>query len=450
MSPRKLGVVAVAALSGTALGSGPDVTLQDVTDVFNAGVVGTIAGFAIGSATCNIGDQNLIWASSGTPALAMNAYRLKDGRLMQIGLGNCKTACCAAAGSGCGTCNGQGGSVLGAGCRDVYGGGFNAGQTRLAPRSSINAFSGAFSGFAALSGDAIFRRLQVRTADLDPVQNPGALWFVEGVYVGSDDASSHNGLNNATYKRVTTTSSTMTVVTASQQSTIPAIRAWRDHGLGINVPDPSVIVSTVDVPAEGRFWYASKVTDLGGGHWRYDYAVFNLNSDRSGGSFSVPIPNGAAVSNAGFNAPPYHSNEVYSNTPWTLTSGCTSVAWNSPETFAQNPNSNALRWGTMYNFWFESDAGPGTVSAALGLFKPSTTQAVSFDVQGPAVSPIVCYANCDQSTAQPVLDVADFACFLNQFAAGHCYANCDGSTNAPTLTVGDFGCFINRFATGCP
>jgi hypothetical protein len=62
----------------------------------------------------------------------------------------------------------------------------------------------------------------------------------------------------------------------------------------------------------------------------------------------------------------------------------------------------------------------------------------------------VCYANCDQSTAQPVLDVADFACFLNQFAAGHCYANCDGSTNAPTLTVGDFGCFINRFATGCP
>nr|HET9185987.1 hypothetical protein [Solirubrobacterales bacterium] len=31
-----------------------------------------------------------------------------------------------------------------------------------------------------------------------------------------------------------------------------------------------------------------------------------------------------------------------------------------------------------------------------------------------------------------------------------CYANCDGSTIAPVLNVLDFNCFLNRFAAGCP
>jgi hypothetical protein len=60
-----------------------------------------------------------------------------------------------------------------------------------------------------------------------------------------------------------------------------------------------------------------------------------------------------------------------------------------------------------------------------------------------------CYANCDSSTNAPCLNVSDFGCFLNAFAAGHPYANCDDSTNAPVLNVQDFGCFLNKFAAGC-
>jgi hypothetical protein len=62
----------------------------------------------------------------------------------------------------------------------------------------------------------------------------------------------------------------------------------------------------------------------------------------------------------------------------------------------------------------------------------------------------VCYANCDQSTTPPALNVLDFGCFLNQFAAASPYANCDQSTTSPVLNVLDFGCFLNRFAAGCP
>jgi hypothetical protein len=61
-----------------------------------------------------------------------------------------------------------------------------------------------------------------------------------------------------------------------------------------------------------------------------------------------------------------------------------------------------------------------------------------------------CYANCDGSSVAPILNVNDFTCFLNKFAAGDSAANCDGSSTAPILNVNDFTCFLNKFAVGCP
>jgi hypothetical protein len=61
-----------------------------------------------------------------------------------------------------------------------------------------------------------------------------------------------------------------------------------------------------------------------------------------------------------------------------------------------------------------------------------------------------CYANCDASTTAPVLNVQDFTCFLQRYAAGDSYANCDNSTVAPVLNVQDFTCFLQRYAAGCP
>jgi serine protease AprX len=63
------------------------------------------------------------------------------------------------------------------------------------------------------------------------------------------------------------------------------------------------------------------------------------------------------------------------------------------------------------------------------------------------VTGVSCYANCDGSTAPPVLNANDFTCFLNKFAAGDPYANCDG--NMP-LTANDFVCYLNRYAEPCP
>jgi len=39
---------------------------------------------------------------------------------------------------------------------------------------------------------------------------------------------------------------------------------------------------------------------------------------------------------------------------------------------------------------------------------------------------------------------------LAKYAAGNPYANCDASTNTPVLNVQDFSCFLQKYAAGCP
>src|SRR5690606_33388260 len=168
--------------------------------------VGGTNGYSLASLTCNMGNENMIWnGGTGSPWLAMNAYRLHEGRLEQIGLSFCKAACCAAASTGCGPCNGFGGQQLGVGCSDSYSSNYNGGHSRLGPRSGINAFTGAIAYDDSTSGNAIHKRLQVQQSDMSSGNYPGALYFVEGVYVGIDDAPAGKGLNNASYKRVNIT-----------------------------------------------------------------------------------------------------------------------------------------------------------------------------------------------------------------------------------------------------
>ena len=154
-----------------------------------------------------------------------------------------------------------------------------------------------------------------------------------------------------------------------------AVRGWE-------ALDSGVVVEDIQVPGEGVFCAGSNAIDNGDGTWRYEYAIFNNNSDFSGQSFSVPFPAGATISNVGMSFPMYHSGEPYTNTPWTSNVSGTSVTWNT-ETFAQNTNANALRWGTTYSFWFTSNTGPGTVSASLGLFKPGNPGNQSVPMLGP-------------------------------------------------------------------
>jgi hypothetical protein len=126
-------------------------------------------------------------------------------------------------------------------------------------------------------------------------------------------------------------------------------------------------------------------------------------------------------------------------------------------------STRAVIWSGSAAVWEDlSTYVPGLVATdAAAVWADATTLYVVGDGRNPATGhdeailwtrPLVppCYANCDGSTIAPVLNVGDFTCFLQRFAAGDSYANCDQSTTAPVLNVGDFTCFLQRFAAGCP
>jgi hypothetical protein len=111
--------------------------------------------------------------------------------------------------------------------------------------------------------------------------------------------------------------------------------------------------------------------------------------------------------------------------------------------------------------WYTVDGGGGTSVGGVFTLSGTIGQPDAGTLTGGAIeclggfaggsgAPPPCYANCDSSTVAPVLNVQDFSCFLQKFAASNPYANCDASTQAPVLNVQDFSCFLQKFAAGCP
>lgn len=375
-----VGTLAVGVLLGVA-GAGPDVIVGDLPSVAHYGAIGGIRAYSVGTTSCNIGDENLLWIANQNlhPVIGQNLFRVVDGRIDQIGQSWLKHGFTALTQSLCDTCNGQGGSVLGVGCSDPYGAGLNGSQSGLGPRFEVNAFTGAypypFSNPNGSSGNAIFKRLQVAQTDLDV---PGSRFFVEGHYVTPDDAAAGNGFNNASYRRVNKNADNTLSTTGATVRMFPGIYAWKDHGLGNNVPDPDVTIITVDAPNDGRFFIGYKAVDNNDGTWTYTYAIQNLNSDRSGSALRLPLGSAATADSLYFNGPHYHSGEPFDNTDWVFENNGDSIEWHSPENYTQNSNSNALRWGTMYTFQFTSDGQPQDGTVELDLFKPGTGSTLTF------------------------------------------------------------------------
>jgi hypothetical protein len=128
----------------------------------------------------------------------------------------------------------------------------------------------------------------------------------------------------------------------------------------------------------------TKVSSLGGGMWHYEYALHNLNSHRSAASFSVAVPSQGVVTNIGFHDVDYHSGEPFVATDWAVSQSGGLLTWQT-EPFASNPNANALRWGTLYNFRFDANVPPVSGAATIGLFRPGTPGTVDVATAVPTI-----------------------------------------------------------------
>ena len=71
---------------------------------------------------------------------------------------------------------GTDGDTLGVGCSDLYSSGLNGQQSNMGPKFEVNAFTGEYPYPATdlnLTGNGIYKRVQIPIAELDPNQNGG-------------------------------------------------------------------------------------------------------------------------------------------------------------------------------------------------------------------------------------------------------------------------------------
>ncbi len=359
----------------------PDVWVCTIPSSFYWGQSGGIHAFSIGTTSANAGNVDLNWVQVGTqhPVIAQNIYRLKDNVMEMVGMSWLKHGFCALQQNlpGCGSCDVIGGCVsfLRPGCADPYSATLNGGTNGLGPRSEVNPTTGAFVwpfSTGSTSTPSVLRsRVQVKNADISPALNPGARWFAEGQYVHPQDAQAGLDNNNASTRELRIADFSFNPNSTVQQlgstfGMMAAIEVWK-------ALVPAVQLSYVDVPGvgNGRVIVASLAQDNGDGTWDYEYAVFNMNCDRAVGAFTVPADSGLTLTNIGFRDVAYHSGEPYDGTDWPGAHTGDDAAW-ATTPHAVNPNANAIRWSTMYNFRFTADAAPDPAggTATLGLFKP--------------------------------------------------------------------------------
>ncbi|MBC7836117.1 MAG: hypothetical protein H7Y88_13610 [Phycisphaerales bacterium] len=423
----------LSLLAGSSM-AGPDVIVGDLMDISRWGATGGITAYSVGTISCNIGDQNLLWVAGTNqhPVIGQNMFRLKNGRFEQVGQSWLKHGFLALTDSLCGSCSGQGGSVLGVGCSDPYGSGLNGDQGGLGPKFQVNATNGVFSyPFVGQgqTGSVIYKRLQVQTDDINPSLNAGAMYFVEGQYVTQDDAGAGNALNNASHRRINipSVSATPSFVGETRRER-PAIDAWLDNDSTV-VLVPLIYNELNSDRQAGKFVVGAKVTDNGDGTWTYEYAIHNLNSHRSARVVSMPTPCGVSLSQIGFHDVPYHSGEPFDGTDWAASHAGDNISW-STQTFTENANANALRWGTLYNYRFVANSAPNAAgSVQLTLFRPGAVGEADVLTASniPTPGPRACRANFDGIGG---VGSADITAFL-----GAWFADLTGGT-----TVADFDC----------
>ena len=432
-----LGLLSASSISAAQVG--PDVIVGDLPNMQYFGASGGIAAYSIATTSCNVGTAQLNWIQSTNqhPVIAQNLYRIKDGRLEQIGMSWLKHGFCALQQTICGPCQPAGGgcaSRLGVGCSDPYSSGLNGEQSNLGPRSQVNPWTGQFPfPFSAPSAPAtIGRRLQVPTGDVTPAQNPGAIYLMEGQYGARDDADAGNQNNNASYRRVNINGPSSFSYPAATVRHKPAIMGRGDL-------DPTVTVVAATVPGEGRLHVAGKTIDNGDGTWTYNYAVHNLNSHIGVSALSIPLNCGAVASDMYFRAPISHSGEPYSNAPWSMEvrSG-DAIVWET-ESFEANSNANAIRWATTYTFAFTSTSAPSTGRVTLGLFRSGE----ALEVAGLPVPGAACRADWDADSNVNSGDISSYlTAWLDSVNDGTTAADydCDGAVNS-----GDISAFLTSW-----
>lgn len=410
-----VGVAGLLASAGMSFGQcnplppvGPDVIVGDMhgsVQNYTPSSTGFDAGhdaLSFGTTSCNIGNTTLMWFNDGDvasfgpdiankhPVIGQTLYRFSrvDGasRFEMLGTSWLKHGFLALAQNTCCPCQSPGsGNYLGVGCSDPYSASRNGGQTSAGPRYQVNANTGEYpyplSGLAPYSGQTA-RRLRVKLTDLQNTSggpNATVRYFGETQYVTPDDSMARRGNNNASIREVSVSGGATNKdfnyvsIGGNPYNAInrmkSAIRVWREI-------DPEVLETDIQLPNEGLFVLSSRATRLPSGEYRYEYSLYNMNSDRSARSLAIPTLDSVQADGFEFRDVDYHSgdglgNQNWDGSDWVNKKENGAVTWGT-DAYQSKPNANAIRWGSTYTFRFDSPTAPSFLPsyASVGLFKP--------------------------------------------------------------------------------
>ena len=381
----------------------PSSTLKN--NVNNGTAQVTIPGDPLGTSsalyTANIRWQQMFtgnvppYNNDQHPYLIWNLYRTNaDGSFEQIGRSGVKHAFLTTNGNCADSCND--GHSLGRSCTDTYGTFNNDQPGDMGPRSEIIAATGQWgrcgsiwdgdcNGIEGNNGnDDWTQRLKVRESQVSGAANQGATYMMDSWYLAREDINIYNS---------------MATVTATPQFTggnwtFPdsnyKLGAAIDRWVNPASPPANAMNSELAV-AEGHAKVAVKAVDLGGGNWRYDYAVMNFDfaravtegaepnlrvlSNRGFDRFSIPLPSTQQVL-----ATKFSDGTLDTGNAWVVSTTGDRVTWTAPA-------GASLDWGSLYSFSLTVAAAPVASMSSLGVAQAGTP--ASFEVATLAPTPAV-------------------------------------------------------------
>jgi len=319
------------------------------------------------------------------PFLVWNTYRVDaDGRIKQIGVSGVKHAFYTVNWN----CGCDGGNIIWPTCEDTYSNYNNDSSTDLGPRSEIIPYTAQWGRCGSVydencdgnedgggGAQTLYQyRENVVESELQAPVSTGAHYYHEYWYIARDDHAIYNsmGYREVAFNKGGSSWSVSLVGDVPNGADFhlgPVLDLWIDP----NAPPANSANQELSTPL-GRARVAVKATDIGGGQWRYEYAVQNfdyshsqidaahpdepnmmLDSNHGFVSFGVPINTGVTVTDLRFD-----DTDTDSTNDWTSSLSGDHVTWTAPA------GSNSLDWGTMYHFEFVANAPP-TATGTLQL-----------------------------------------------------------------------------------
>ena len=416
-------------------------------------------GMGLITTSHNVGTVNVDWFAAGLPGepldnrhpfIGQNMYRLRDGRLEQIGLAWLKHGFFSTNDN----CVDLPGEFLGVGCTDTYGNFNNANRQHLGPRSEINPLTGFWEpcgshfdtgevGYPpSVPGDCIRTHFtnsaphdgddhRLRVFDQDALEADTLdQIFIEGFYVVAGDENIENNFAHRQIRMIPPGDAPeWTFLSISAFRMRPAIDDWGDA------------VATAMPTFEGKVRVAVRVVPIDPTHNRYEYNVFNMNLDRQVRSFSVPLGPGVTLTNFGFHAPVEDEEPQFSTAPWPPTVTVDAVTWDAPNpnTGAGEEQPNTIRYGTMYTFWFTADTPPSDAVVALIQHQAGSASALTTTIRAPCNLPA-------DINGDLIVDTADLGQLIGEFGTPGPGADLNGDGIVDTA---DLGQLISAFGLDC-